>query len=124
MTYVDPDCTCPHRTSERPYEHAPDCPARNKQPSITCPRCGRTSYHPEDIRQGYCGACHWWTSDEQLGPLYDRVHPPEDEAREEIATALADPSLRTSNADEMAANLIWRLGKRGLGIMRLPREDE
>lgn len=33
------------------------------QPSITCPRCGRTSYHPEDIEHGYCGWCHWWTSD-------------------------------------------------------------
>lgn len=28
------------------------------QPSITCPQCKRTSYHPEDIRQRYCGACH------------------------------------------------------------------
>lgn len=37
------------------------------QPSITCPRCSRTSYHPEDIKQGYCGFCHWWTSDSQLG---------------------------------------------------------
>jgi len=31
--------------------------------SITCPRCGMTSYHPEDIRQGYCGNCHDWTSE-------------------------------------------------------------
>lgn len=28
------------------------------RPSITCPRCKRTSWHPEDIRTGYCGACH------------------------------------------------------------------
>lgn len=27
-------------------------------PSITCPVCERTSYHPEDVRQGYCGNCH------------------------------------------------------------------
>lgn len=33
------------------------------QPSITCPRCGRTSYSQGDIDQGYCGWCHWWTSD-------------------------------------------------------------
>lgn len=38
------------------------------QPSITCPRCARTSYHPEDVAQGYCGACCWWTSDPQLAP--------------------------------------------------------
>lgn len=25
---------------------------------FTCPRCGRTSYRPEDRRHGWCGACH------------------------------------------------------------------
>ena len=29
--------------------------------AFTCPRCGRTSHHPDDIREGYCGACHDWT---------------------------------------------------------------
>ena len=28
------------------------------QVSIRCPWCGRGSYHPEDVRQCYCGACH------------------------------------------------------------------
>jgi hypothetical protein len=28
---------------------------------FTCPTCSRTSYHPEDARQGYCGACHGFT---------------------------------------------------------------
>lgn len=27
------------------------------EPSITCPRCGRTSYNPTDIEERYCGAC-------------------------------------------------------------------
>lgn len=35
--------------------------------SITCPRCGATSHHPDDVASGYCGACHWWTSDPVLG---------------------------------------------------------
>ena len=26
--------------------------------SITCLRCGFTSWHPEDVRQLYCGYCH------------------------------------------------------------------
>lgn len=26
--------------------------------SFTCPKCRRTSYSPDDIREGYCGACH------------------------------------------------------------------
>lgn len=35
----------------------------NDEPCITCPQCSMTSYHPEDIRQGYCGNCHHWTSE-------------------------------------------------------------
>ena len=30
--------------------------------SITCPRCGMTSYHPEDIAEGYCAVCMDWTA--------------------------------------------------------------
>jgi hypothetical protein len=26
--------------------------------TITCPRCGKTSYHPQDIAEKYCGYCH------------------------------------------------------------------
>lgn len=37
--------------------------ARQKQPHITCPECQMKSYNPNDIKQGYCGNCHWWTSD-------------------------------------------------------------
>jgi hypothetical protein len=31
-------------------------------PGFTCPRCGRTSFHPDDLAEGYCGACHDWTA--------------------------------------------------------------
>lgn len=33
-----------------------------ERPSITCPVCGMRSYHPMDIRDGYCGRCHDWTT--------------------------------------------------------------
>ena len=36
---------------------------KEPQPSITCPRCGRTSYNPNDVREGYCGHCHDWTQE-------------------------------------------------------------
>lgn len=35
----------------------------SEQPSIVCPRCGRRSFHPEDVRQRYCGACHMFHDD-------------------------------------------------------------
>jgi len=36
--------------------------AEAARPSITCPECHMRSYSPEDIKQGYCGKCKWWTS--------------------------------------------------------------
>lgn len=33
------------------------------RPSITCPDCAATSHHPDDVTNGYCLRCHWWTSD-------------------------------------------------------------
>lgn len=38
--------------------------------SITCPCCQLTSRHPDDARNGYCGRCHWWTSDPELAPYH------------------------------------------------------
>jgi ribosomal protein L37E len=34
--------------------------------SITCPRCGQTSHNPDDVREGYCGVCHDWTSGKRV----------------------------------------------------------
>lgn len=42
----------------RRREHPPSA----DHPGITCPVCSWTSYHPEDIRYGYCGWCHAFTS--------------------------------------------------------------
>lgn len=32
--------------------------AADEYPSITCPICKMTSYHPKDIEYQYCGNCH------------------------------------------------------------------
>ena len=37
--------------------------AGGTRPSFTCPRCGRTSWHPTDVLEGFCGACHDWTGE-------------------------------------------------------------
>lgn len=34
---------------------------RRARVSFTCPKCGSTSYHPQDVLEGYCGSCHDWT---------------------------------------------------------------
>jgi hypothetical protein len=34
---------------------------RRHRDSFTCPRCGRTSWNPNDLKHGYCGACHDYT---------------------------------------------------------------
>lgn len=44
--------------SSGPPPHEPD----NEQPNIICPDCGWRSYHPDDIKWGYCGRCHAFTS--------------------------------------------------------------
>jgi hypothetical protein len=30
----------------------------NEQPSFTCPKCDRTSYHPKDLEHRFCGNCN------------------------------------------------------------------
>lgn len=35
------------------------------RPSITCPECGLTSYHPRDIENRYCVNCHIFWGDLQ-----------------------------------------------------------
>lgn len=35
---------------------------RYDYPSITCPKCQRTSFNPDDVREGYCDACHEYTT--------------------------------------------------------------
>lgn len=46
-------------------------PVKDPRPSITCPECERTSWHPKDVEFGYCGYCSWWTSD----PVLSRCPP-------------------------------------------------
>jgi hypothetical protein len=59
-------------------------------PSFTCPRCGARSFHPEDVRFGYCGRCHDWTVRDEAPCLWC-----------EIATA----SLRAASGDSTATGV-------------------
>lgn len=60
-------------------------------PSITCPRCGATSYHPGDLAAGYCGRCHWWTSDPTLGQPWVIAQAERDGALQPLRTTRRHP---------------------------------
>lgn len=32
--------------------------------SFVCPACGMESFNPNDVRFGYCGACHAFTGED------------------------------------------------------------
>jgi len=57
-----PGCTCIIVNGEYRSTVVGGCPVHPRAgaapPSITCPRCGMTSYNRNDIEQKYCGACH------------------------------------------------------------------
>jgi hypothetical protein len=53
MSYGGNLLVCAHESHAAAGTHAQ---------AITCLRCERTSYNPDDIRDGYCGHCHEWTS--------------------------------------------------------------
>jgi hypothetical protein len=55
---IDLSASDAHRMSEalqQAAHHAAGAPA------FTCPRCGRTTHHPVDVAESYCGACHDYT---------------------------------------------------------------
>lgn len=59
---------------EHPHMQCTDCGASYcdgrcsvERPVFACPKCGRVSHHADDVRTGYCGACHEFTG-EFVGP--------------------------------------------------------
>jgi hypothetical protein len=68
--------------------------------SITCPRCHRTSWNPNDIREGYCGFCHAFTR----GDL--AVEPPTCPRCGEVAALLMPPE-QAFCGNEACNVLMW-----------------
>jgi hypothetical protein len=50
---------------------------------FACPCCGAESRHPDDLANLYCGRCHAYTGDPELGPPHLAGPCPE---RKEAAT--------------------------------------
>jgi hypothetical protein len=59
--------------------------------AFTCPCCGRVSHNENDEREGYCGACCWWTGNPELAGQHDPdacpVRSEDDEAAGAVARA-------------------------------------
>ena len=56
--------------------------------SYTCPKCGRTSYNPNDVANKYCGYCHEFEEDEMSDEPRPAIYDPEHylaDAQTEIA---------------------------------------
>lgn len=47
-----------------PWTAPPEASVKTER--FVCPECGASSPNPNDIREGYCGRCHWWTGDPVL----------------------------------------------------------
>lgn len=77
--------------------------------SITCPRCGRTSYHPMDIAFGYCAGCNAYTTVGREAPSAARAL---DRAAEISAPAaggtegVSSPSPATDTGGDRVDDLI------------------
>lgn len=90
--------------------------------SITCPECGLTSWHPEDVRYGWCANCEDYTSERApLGEYGDREVTPEDRRRA-VLHELANSRSNVRITEGMVRGLrqgqkAW-LGKRWLARLR------
>lgn len=78
------------------YQYLRSIPDAHRQPHITCPRCGRTSYNASDVAQGYCGHCHDWTRIDR----YAVIHPAPGIA---LPTGLVGLWFRRDQVDAMLA---------------------
>jgi hypothetical protein len=66
--------------------------------AFTCPCCGATSSHPEDIAHRYCSRCHAFTGDPELGPAHLAEPCAERKVTEMTGTAPAPPHAYVSTA--------------------------
>lgn len=61
LYYLDKPVTLAEAVEQLPRD--PAGVSCEQVPGYTCPRCGRTSHNPNDVRERYCGACHLFEGD-------------------------------------------------------------
>lgn len=71
--------------------------------SFTCPRCGMTSHHPDDVRHQYCGNCHDFLAG--AGNFAGTEPPPTQTPRSEAMSETAPASSLPDDATERIKQL-------------------
>jgi ribosomal protein L37AE/L43A len=74
----------------------------NQEESITCPKCGRTSFNPHDVRAGYCGSCNEFTG--EVSGITDR-------SAQELAIALTEAIAEIREMKQAVAVALGHLGR-------------
>jgi len=54
-----------HPSHLQTFREVDEALAKPEPESFTCPRCNATSFHPDDIANGYCGRCEAFTREDR-----------------------------------------------------------
>jgi hypothetical protein len=80
--------------------------------SITCPRCGLTSWHPDDVKHRYCGNCNMFHEDmkiaetlESMGAKIGTLPPAMAADHKSMTVALV--KLNMDQKDKELVNICW-----------------
>jgi hypothetical protein len=77
-------------------------------PAFSCPRCGRTSHHPLDAIEGYCGACHDWTEPRPYRVFhYDRAGRPMPLSTWAEALEATDRHVAVTDVGPFHVSTVW-----------------
>lgn len=87
---------------------------------FTCPKCERTSHHPMDVHEQYCGACHEWFNEH--GPMhYDLAGRPITIARfSELYSEIDNVCVGDSYRGDVRISTVWLGADFGFGLSQTP----
>jgi len=94
-----------------------------EESSYTCPACGMTSYHPEDVRHEYCGNCHKTRSEVEAGSKKPRIIRLEDLSKEDKGDGVALVTAGCGRLFGHGDGGTWR-GRENVVFERVPGFDQ
>lgn len=79
-------------------------------PPFVCPRCSAKSYHPEDLRRGWCGLCHAFTGggmDPACAPRHEKTIETHNRSGRPSPTALEAAAALPSMPGRLDSDYFW-----------------